>query len=427
MESNRSVTYRDVFHNGTWIRLWMGQTVSQLGDFVSRVAFPLLIYEITRSAVSLGFGFAIETLPIIVIGPIAGALADRMNRRTLLLIADVVRFFCALGFFFSTSLWQLYVLILAAATMQAVFVSTYSAVIPQITEKQFVKSISLSYMGYNTMQVIGPAVAAALIGLAHGPRPVFLFDAATFALGVLMTSTIRVGNLENSGARKHFFTDLRSGTRFIGQHPLVRYVIVYYCIIAISMSAATVATVIYIKTASGLPPTTSDQFYGLTGAVLAGGLAFGSWLIGLFDERLPKRFLILFGPLLTGAAYLFFLLRPAPPVILLIFLAVSIGNASSQVTVLSFLAKTVPNDLRGRVYSFLNSATSVASLIAFSAFAILATLLFPGIVLALAGGVLLVGIPLCTVALRGNRTLRKYEEENKQEAEASAKDPLGTE
>src|SRR5581483_1417846 len=175
----RVVTYRDVFHNGNWMRLWTGQTISQLGDFVSDIAFPLLVYEITKSPVGLSLGFGVEMLPLIVIGPIAGVFVDRWNRRTLLLVTDFARIGCALGMFFSTSLWQLYVLALVAAVMQAIFLATYSATIPQITEGQFAKSISLSYTGYNTMQVIGPAVAAGIIGLTHGPRPAFLFDAAT--------------------------------------------------------------------------------------------------------------------------------------------------------------------------------------------------------------------------------------------------------
>lgn len=407
--SDQPVTYRDVFRNGNWMRLWTGQTISQLGDFVSDIAFPLLVYDVTRSATGLGFGFAIEMLPLIVIGPLAGVFADRWNRRTLLLTVDAVRVLCALGLFLSKSIWQLYLLALVAAIMQAIFTSTYAAVIPQITERQYVKSISLSYTGYRTMQVIGPMVAAGIIGLVHGPRPAFVFDAATFAAGFLMTLTIHVDKVKHSGPTHHFLDDLRRGAHFLAQSAVVRYLTSYNTIIAIAGAVATLGTVIYIKAALGLPAATSDQFYGLVGAVLAGGLALTTWLIGLLHDQLPKRRMLLGGPMLAGAAYLLFLFHPGPGAIFPIFLIVSVGSACSLVPVPVFLATAVPNELRGRTYSFINALDALASLVTYSVLAAVGLLLPSSVLLAIAGCLLVIGIPLCTFILKGNRALREHE------------------
>src|SRR5262249_23018592 len=156
---------------------------------------------------------------------------------------------------------QMYALALIAAIMQAAFSPAYSAVIPQLTGKQFVKSISLSYTGYRAMQVIGPMVAAGIIGLAHGPRPVFIFDAATFAVGFLLTSPIRVADVERTDTPGHFFDDLRIGASFLARTPVVRYLTGYLTTVTIAQAAAVLGTVIYIKTALGLPGTQSDQLY----------------------------------------------------------------------------------------------------------------------------------------------------------------------
>lgn len=408
---DRPVTYRDVFGNGNWIRLWLGQTVSQLGDFVALIAFPLLIYEITKSAVGLGAGFAIEALPIIIVSPIAGVFADRWNRRTILLVSDTVRIFSTLGIFFSTDVWQLYVLALIAATMQAIFITTYAATIPQITEHQFVKAISLSYTGYNTMQVIGPLIAAVLIGLLHGPRPVFLFDSATFAVAVLMTLTIKVGNIEQKGQAKRFLDDLKAGASFLTKKAIVRYITGYHTITTIAEAVSILGTLLYIKTALGLSSTASDQLYGLVGGIMAGSLALGNWLIGLLDHRLPKRPLMLWGPVVAGVAYLLFLLHPGILPLLVICGVLSIGKACSLVPSLAYLAHSVPNDLRGRVYSFFNAISSLANLLSYSAFAAVAIVLPPTILLAVAGLLLLVGIPIATLAFKGTQALREHEQE----------------
>ncbi len=402
----RVVTYRDVFHNGNWMRLWTGQTISQLGDFVSDIAFPLLVYEITKSPVGLSLGFGVEMLPLIVIGPIAGVFVDRWNRRTLLLVTDFARIGCALGMFFSTSLWQLYVLALVAAVMQAIFLATYSATIPQITEGQFAKSISLSYTGYNTMQVIGPAVAAGIIGLTHGPRPAFLFDAATFATGFLMTWTIQVANSPRTSASNQFLSDLRNGAVFLWKNVTVRYLSGYHMVFTIVTTASTLGIILYIKTSLGLSAAASDQFYGLAGAVLAGSLAFVAWLVGLLDERLSKKSLIFYAPVFTGLAYFLFLLHPAPVWTLVVFFVISIGSGCCLIPRQALMARAVPNNLRGRIYSCFNALAAVTNLAAYGLFAALGLLLPAGTLLAIAGAILLAGIPLCTLALRGNQALR---------------------
>lgn len=404
----RPVTYRDVFHNGNWIRLWAGQTISQLGDAVSDIAFPLLVYEITKSPVGLGLGFGVEMLPLIVIGPIAGVFVDRWNRRTILLVADFVRTGCALGMFLSTSVWQLYVLALLAAIMQAMFLATYSATIPQITQEQFTKSISLFYMGYKTMQVIGPMVAAIIIGLAHGPRAAFLFDTATFAIGFLMTLTISVANVERKDSAKNFLRDLGVGLSFLWKNAAIRYIASYHVVFIIVSAASTLGTVLYIKVSLGLSATLSDQLYGITGMVLAGSMAFMAWLIGLLDERVPKRTLMIYAPV-VGLAYLLFLLHPGPTWILPIFFVVSVGNACGLLSFQALLAQSVPNHLRGRVYSFFNAIGSIANLAAYGRFAALGLLLSPAMLLALAGVILLVGIPFCTLVFKGNQVLRAQE------------------
>ena len=404
--SNRLIAYRDVFHNGNWIRLWTGQTVSQLGDAVSDVAFPLLVYDLTKSAVGLGLSLAIELLPLIVIGPLAGVFADRWNRRTLLLLVDATRVLCTVGLLVSTSVWQLYLLALLASIMQATFLPAYSAVIPQITEGQYAKSIGLSYMGYQAMQVVGPMVAALLIGLAHGPRAAFLFDAVTFAAGFLLTLTIQVGAVPRREQARGVLDEVLVGARLLWTNRVVRYVASYNALMDVAGAAATLGTVLYIKEALQLAGPAADQLYGLTGAVLAASFAVMTWLLGFADTWVPKRALVVWGPVLAGLAYLAFCLHPGPRAILPLFVVASAGTACSLVPALAYLATAVPVDRRGRVYSLTNALGALAKLASYSLCGVAAVRLPPEGLLLICGGLLLVGMPLCTLALQGARAAR---------------------
>jgi MFS family permease len=410
--TSRLIAYRDVFRNGNWIRLWTGQTISQLGDAVSDVAFPLLVYELTKSAVGLGLSLAIELLPLIVVGPVAGVFADRWNRRTLLLLVDAVRVLCALGLFVSTSVWQLYLLALLASIMQATFLPAYSAVIPQITEGQYARSISLSYMGYQTMQVVGPMVAALIIGLAHGPRAAFLFDAVTFGVGFLLTLTIQVSDVQRQERARGVLSDMRLGASLLWNNAVARYVASCNAVMDIAGAAATLGTVLYIKEALQLAGPAADQLYGLTGAVLAASFAVMTGLLGFADTWVPKRSLIVWGPVLAGLAYLAFYLHPGPGAILPLFVVASAGTACSLVPALAYLATAVPVDRRGRVYSLTNALGALAKLASYCLCGIAAARLPPEGLLVVCGVLLLIGMPLCTLTLRGARALREHDEAN---------------
>jgi hypothetical protein len=116
-----------------------------------------------------------------------------------------------------------------------------------------------------------------------------------------------------------------------------------------------------------------------------------------------------YAPVVASLAYLLFLLHPGPAWILPLFFVVSVGNACGLLSFQMLLAQFVPNNLRGRVYSFFNAIGSVANLAAYGLFAALGLLLSPAMLLALAGMILLVGIPLCTLVFKGNQALRAQE------------------
>ncbi len=77
--------------NGNFLLLWTGQFVSQMGDRLAMVAFPWLVYKSTGSTLSTGVVFALYTLPYILFGTLAGVFIDRLNKRTVMVVADVVR------------------------------------------------------------------------------------------------------------------------------------------------------------------------------------------------------------------------------------------------------------------------------------------------------------------------------------------------
>ena len=126
---------QSVFRSAEFRRYYAGQALSYLGDGLRTLVIPLLVFHLTGSAVSLGLTFAFELLPFALFSLLGGSLADRLDRRMLMLGADAVRFFIMT--LFCLALWRgvltlplLYVGVVLLSICAAIFLGAQSSSIP---------------------------------------------------------------------------------------------------------------------------------------------------------------------------------------------------------------------------------------------------------------------------------------------------------
>ncbi|MCK4973039.1 MAG: MFS transporter, partial [Candidatus Heimdallarchaeota archaeon] len=150
-DSQKEPSYVEVFKNKNFMKLLSGQFFSNFGDAVFRVAIQLYVYEITLSITSMTLILAVQTLPWIIIGPIAGVFADRISRKALMIGADIVRGIAILALPFMSSIYGIAVIAFILGAASATFVAPRSAAIPEITGMRlYVKAISLSQLVFQT-------------------------------------------------------------------------------------------------------------------------------------------------------------------------------------------------------------------------------------------------------------------------------------
>lgn len=174
MTNENEVSYQEVFKNRNYMYLWLGQLISQLGD-----------------AISLTIAFILEAIPWIIIGPLAGVWVDKMNKKYIIISTDFIRVFLVLILFFTENIYVIFLICFLTQSSAAIFAPARSAMIPEIVQKNiYVKAISLSHMGFQTIQVIGPLLAAAIIGLV-GLHTSFILDSITFLISVIISLFIK--------------------------------------------------------------------------------------------------------------------------------------------------------------------------------------------------------------------------------------------
>lgn len=199
------------------LRVLMGAvSVSLVGSMVTFVALPLQVYKLTRSTVAVGLLGVAELVPILALALVAGALADTVDRRKLLLAADFVATVVAAGLVANALLPQPRVGVLFAgacllAGCDAVRRPPQDALIPTLVARDELKAAAaIEFVAFNFAQVAGPAVGGGLIALA-GYRATYAVDAVSFMASFALITRLRAPTV----VERTVGTQPRGSTRFV--------------------------------------------------------------------------------------------------------------------------------------------------------------------------------------------------------------------
>ena len=134
MKNKGSVGYFELLQkNKPFRNLWFGQVVSELGDWLNSIAIYALILRLSDSGMAMAGAMMAKLLPIVLISPIAGVVVDRVSRKTVMIVSDLLRFIVVLGFLFvedQSTLWFIYALVVIEISLSGFFEPARSAIIP---------------------------------------------------------------------------------------------------------------------------------------------------------------------------------------------------------------------------------------------------------------------------------------------------------
>ena len=159
----------DILADRTYRHLFLAQVVALLGTGLATVALGLLAFDLAGegAAMVLGTVFTIKLVAYVAIAPIAGAVAERVNRRVLLVALDLMRAGAALCLPFVSEVWQVYVLIFVLQSASAAFTPTFQATIPDVLpdEARYTRALSLSRLAYDLENIVSPTLAAVFLAV----------------------------------------------------------------------------------------------------------------------------------------------------------------------------------------------------------------------------------------------------------------------
>src|SRR5215471_1079228 len=181
--------------NRDFRRLLTGQVISQTGDWFNSVALFTLLLGLTGSGEAIAYVLILKLLPTFFIGPVAGVVADRYNRKVIMIVADITRGILVLGFLLvrqPNQVWMAYALTALEVAISTFFDPAKSATIPNtVALDQLVPANTLSSASWSVTLAMGAALGGVVTG-AFGRNSAFVIDSLSFFLSAMFISGVRV-------------------------------------------------------------------------------------------------------------------------------------------------------------------------------------------------------------------------------------------
>ena len=289
-----------VLANRTYRHLFLAQIIALIGTGLATVALGLLAYDIAGgdAGAVLGTALAIKMIAYVGVAPIAGAFANKVPRRALLVAMDMIRAAVALCLPFVTQVWEVYVLIFALQSASAAFTPTFQATIPDVLpeERDYTRALSLSRLAYDMESLTSPILAAALLTVISF-HWLFAGTAIGFvasALLVVSTTLPRPKPVEDAGG---IYDKTTRGTRIYLKTPRLRGLLALTLAAAAASAMVIVNTVVIVR-GLGL----SQRDVALTLAAFGGGSITAALTLPRILDRVADRSVMLIAAVLMTLA-----------------------------------------------------------------------------------------------------------------------------
>ncbi len=348
--------YAGVIRSRTYFPLWLGQLFSSFGDTLHYIALVVLVFRLTGRGVAVAGVVAAEIVPVLLLGPVAGVIIDRFNRKAVLIGSDLFRALLVLSLIWPQGVGHAYLVAAGLAAGNTFFGPTVQAVIPALTTPdQRLAANSVAWSTGRLVQILASALAGGLIALV-GTGAAFAVNAASFALSaaciLLLPIPAHVGG-RGTGTKRglgDFFGEARAGLAYATRDPFVSRLLLVQGLASFGVGATGALLVVLSEQHLRLPPA---GFAWLIGAIGLGALLGPLIPNTLATDYRDARWL--FVPyVVRGVGDVLIAIFTPLPVAMLILFVYGLNTSTGMVVFNSTIQGAVPDRVRGRVFTLLD-------------------------------------------------------------------------
>lgn len=358
-----------VLCNANFRWLWLSQVVSQLGDEIRTWSVVFWVYMASgQSPLVQSLILAANIAPRIILGPLAGVLVDRWNRKMMIMHAEIIRSALALALIPAIAIDspQLVLLLVAGSAAAAQFSQpAYAAMLPSLIPREdYMTANSLRQTSKNALTLLGPVVGSGMYYLL-GPVTAFALNAIGSVAAVVSLVLVPYSGLPEPqsfglSGWVTFWKDFAAGLRHAWEGTLIRTLLFSFSTMSFAVGTINVLNIVFVTKELGL----SQQYTAWATSAIGTGAVGTAVIAGVFSKRISSHnhlYVIGIGVLTAGV----FLLAASPNAVIMLGSQVAIG---AGVTLISVAASTlfmvaVPDRMLGRVGATLNTTSTLSTLV----------------------------------------------------------------
>ncbi len=375
--------------------LWWGQTTSQIGEGLNKVALLWFVYELTGSAMKMTMVGLLQTIPPLLLGPLVGVYLDRMPKKPVMVWVDILRALLTLLIptFYALdmlSITGLYALIFLTSVVSTIFGPALVSAVPLLVRPSELMSANALIQGTNNIgMLLGPAISGVMIALINADNVLFV-NSATFFVSALCLMPIRFASsiVRVKEQTASVWGELQVGFRFIfGQQSMVLTLVVISALYNLGVSAFVFILPVYAKEFLQVGPV---QLGWLWSALGVGMLAASTWLAWKQQSDIQGRLrIVVSGMTIGGLAVCSLSLLETPVMAAGIVIIVGGSTAVLNPIIWALLQEVTPEHLIGRVVTTFSVGSMASAMAGMTGFGWMADAVGPGASLVGLGLVLL--------------------------------------
>jgi DHA3 family macrolide efflux protein-like MFS transporter len=349
---------KDKLWTRSFLILWQGQLVSTMGDAVYSIALGFWVLAVTGSTALMGTLMAASTLPGVLVSPFAGVLIDRSHKRRLFILMDLLRGVCVVllataAFRGMLQIWMAFAAGILLSVCGAVFNPGLLSAVPDLVAEDKIPNANAAFSIVTTGSNLIGSVAGGFLFQVLGAPALFLFDGLSFLFSGATLPFVKIPD-SRKNEKTHFFADMREGFHYIGHKPGLRAILP----VAALCNFCVFTGIVLMPALCNASPSLGASGYGVMMGGYMGGAMVGYMLMSAVTlkpgQKAPAFVIssvICSLTMIAGAS------QSLLPLMTVLFAVSGAANSVFNTLIIAAIQSSTPQEVRGKVMSFLLMVT----------------------------------------------------------------------
>jgi predicted MFS family arabinose efflux permease len=358
VEENKNIGFGAVFSNIDFMLLWLGQLTSQLADRIFVYVLMIIIYQSTHSNLGVSLPLLAFGIPSVLVAPWAGILVDKLDRKGILMVSDIVRGLLILLIIplIAKSLLWIFLVSLLIYTAAQFFAPAETSSIPDLVEKHnLIVANSLFMITWMASSVVGFGLGAPIVNLFE-EKMTFVISAGFYFFSAAAIVLIPLRPHEPSKTQREIWTDITIGFQFIYRNEVVRYALLKLFVAASAIATLSLLAISYASEILKI----GERNFGYLIIAVGVGMVIGMFTLEKLRHYFKMGTIVVASFLLSGAVLISLAFVKDIKLALFLILLLGLGNIYITSSIQTILQHSIPRQIRGRVFGVQNMLVNSA-------------------------------------------------------------------